>query len=314
MTWLTRGMLAILVLAALVAGAYWYYVADGAVPATATYKTDIAMWRDLVSGDTGSLPNEIRIEIVGRDSVPLAAMQAGASFEEYPRVRAAFQLNGPSGSVIIDSTMDAELGKKTQRGQTASFDDDAYGRVVAAMGVATKVAVTHEHPDHIGGVARFPVPERLAERLVLPRPQYEALGNTTVDGKTPAAYANAQIVDMSAPLRIAPGVVMIPAEGHTPGSVMFYAHLADGREALFLGDIAWVLSNVRDLTTRPRFVQQFFMVTSEDRAKVADQIRALHDLANAESALIMIPAHDAPVIAKLVASGVIKEQFVIDAP
>jgi glyoxylase-like metal-dependent hydrolase (beta-lactamase superfamily II) len=234
-------------------------------------------------------------------------MQAGATFDEYPRVRAAFQINGPSGSVIIDSAMDKEIAVKVQRSTTAQFDEAAYGRVIAAMGVASKVAVTHEHPDHIGGVARFPVPERLAGRLVLTRAQYVGMGPTV------PAYAAAQI-NLAAPMRIAPGVVMIPAPGHTLGSVMFFVKLADGNEVLFIGDIAWVLSNVKDLTTRPRFTQQVFMVTGEDRAAVADQVRALHDLSAAEPALIIMPAHDAPVIAEAIKAGLLKEQFVIDAP
>ena len=141
MKWLRRLGVFALVLAVIGAGAYWYYVADGAVPATAAYKTDIAAWRALVSADTAELANEIRVEIVGRDSVPLGAMQAGARFDEYPRVRASFQLNGPSGSVIIDTAMDKEIAAKAQRGATASFDEAAYGRVIAAMGVAAKVAV-----------------------------------------------------------------------------------------------------------------------------------------------------------------------------
>jgi glyoxylase-like metal-dependent hydrolase (beta-lactamase superfamily II) len=309
MKWLVR----LGVVGVILAAAYWFEVLDGGVPSTPTYKTDIAAWRQLVSGDGAQLPSEIRIEIVGRDSVPLAAMQAGAAFDEYPRVRAAFQLNGPSGSVIIDTTFDKETAVKAQRTASAQFDEAAYGRVISAMGVATKVAVTHEHPDHIGGAARFPLPERLAERLVLTRAQYAGMGSATADGKIPPPYASSQI-DLTGPTRIAAGVVMIPAPGHTPGSVLFFVKLADGKEVLFLGDIAWVLSNVKDLATRPRFTQQVFMVSGEDRSAVADQIRALHDLAAAEPALILLPAHDAPVIAQLVASGLLKEQFSIDGP
>jgi glyoxylase-like metal-dependent hydrolase (beta-lactamase superfamily II) len=299
-------------LVAVLAGAYWYYVADGAVPATASYKTDVAAWRALVVADTASLPNEIRVEIVGRDTVPLGAMQAGAPFEEYRRVRAAFQLNGPSGSVIIDSAMDKDIAAKAQQGPSASFDEAAYGRVLAAMGNSSRVAVTHEHPDHIGGVARFPVPARLAERLTLSSRQQAALREFAPDAATALAAADIRGLDIAE--RIAPGVVMIPAAGHTPGSVMFFVKLADGREALFIGDIAWVLSNVTDLKTRPRFVQQFYMVSSEDRAAVADQIRALHDLKAAEPALAIIPAHDAPVIEALVASGLLKSEFLVGAP
>jgi glyoxylase-like metal-dependent hydrolase (beta-lactamase superfamily II) len=307
MKWLVR----LGVVALLLAAAYWFEVLDGAVPGAAAYKTDIAAWRQLVSVDSAQLPTEIRVEIVGRDAVPLAAMQAGASFDPYARVRAAFQLNGPGGSVIIDSAFDKDIAAKAQRAP-AQFDDAAYGRVIAAMGVAAKVAVTHEHADHIGGVARFPVPERLAERLVLTRAQYAGMGPATADGKPVAAYAASQI-DLTAPTRIAPGVVMIPAPGHSPGSVMFFVTLAGGKEVLFIGDIAWVLSNVKDLATRPRFTQQFFM-KGEDRTAVSEEVRALHDLAAAEPALTILPAHDAVVIAQAVASGLLKEQFEIDGP
>ncbi len=314
--WLRRIGIAILVLVAVAAGAYWYYVADGAVPSTAAYKTDIAGWRALIAADTVPPPTEIRVEIVGRDTVPLGAMQAGAPFEQYKRVRAAFQLNGPTGSVIIDTAMDKEIALKAQQGPAASFDEAAYGRVIAAMGNAAQVAVTHEHPDHIGGVARFPAPERLAERLILTIEQYNALPSASVGGKVPSIYnpLYMRVLNLTAPERIAPGVVMIPAAGHTPGSVMFFVKLADGREVLFIGDIAWVLSNVTDLKTRPRFVQQFYMASSEDRAAVADQIRALHDLNASEPALTIIPAHDARVIEGLVASGLLKAQFTVEAP
>jgi glyoxylase-like metal-dependent hydrolase (beta-lactamase superfamily II) len=312
MGWMGRIGIGLLVVVAGLAAAYWYYVADGAVPSTATYKTDIAGWRALIAADTAALPSEIRVEIVGRDTVPLAAMQAGAPFAGYRRVRASFQLNGPSGSVIIDTAMDKEIAAKAQQGPAATFDEAAYGRVIAAMGNSSRVAVTHEHPDHIGGVAKFPVPERLAERLTLSSRQQAGLRAFAPDAAS--ALASADIRGLDYPERIAPGVVMIPAEGHTPGSVMFFVKLADGREALFIGDIAWVLSNVSDLATRPRFVQQFYMVSAEDRAAVADQIRALHDLKAQEPALAIIPAHDAPVIEGLVASGLLKTTFKVEAP
>ena len=299
-----------LVLLAIGAGFFWYYVADGSVPETSAYKTDIAAWRQLVAGDTGQLPNEIRIEIVGRDTMPFVAVQAGGANKDFVRVRTSFQLNGPAGSVIIDSAMDQEIAKTAQRGEAAVFDKAAYGRVIAGMGVAAHVAVTHEHLDHIGGVLRFPVPERLAERLVLTKQQFAGLGSA----KVPPAYAAMAHLDLTAPTRIAPGVVMIPAEGHTPGSAMFYARLADGREVLFLGDIAWAISNVRAPAVRPRFVQQIYMTPPEDRAKVADQIRALHDLSKAEPALTMIPSHDGAHIDELIAKGLFKNQFAIDAP
>jgi glyoxylase-like metal-dependent hydrolase (beta-lactamase superfamily II) len=313
MTWLKRIGAVAVVLLAMGGSAYWYYVADGGVPAETRYKTDVAAWRELISGDTRQLPVEIRIEFVGRDTMPFMAVQAGGANRDFARTRAPFQLNGPAGSIIIDSAMDKETAKHAQRGDTAQFDEAAYGRVISAMGVAARVAVTHEHMDHIGGVMRFPVPERLAERLVLTKQQFEGLSVWTKD-PIPRAYAAMTRLDLTAPARIAPGVVMIPAPGHSNGSAMFYVHLADGHEVLFLGDIVWSISNVRTPASRPRFVQQFFRSPPEDRAAVADQIRALYDLSKAVPTLTMIPAHDDVYLGELIASGLIKPQFVIDSP
>ena len=313
LTWLRRIGVVLVVLLALAGAGYWYFVADGSVPATSTYKTDIAGWRSLVASDAAQLPSEIRIEIVGQDVMPFAAVQGGGANVDFARMRAAFQLNGPTGSVIIDSTLDRDTASKAQRSDRQTYDEAAYGRVIAAMGVATRVVVTHEHADHIGGVARFPVPERLAERLTLNRPQYEGLGSATPDGKIPPEFAKAQILDLIQPTRVAPGVVMIPAPGHTPGSAMFYVKLADGREVLFIGDIAWTMSNITTPATRPRFISQFFL-KNEDRAAVANEVRALYDLAGAQPSLTILPAHDSVYIDRLIKQGLLKPTFLIDAP
>ena len=314
MGWLGRIGILLLVLIVVAGGAYWYLLADGEVPTDSSYKTDIAAWRALVANDTAELPTEIRVEVVGRDSIPFGIAQAGGGFKPYVMARTAFQLDGPAGSVIIDSGMDKEIAAAAQRGNDVFYDEAAYGRVIAAMGNASRVAVTHEHPDHIGGVARFPVPARLAERLTLTSKQLEGLRLFAPGGLVSTEFANADIRGLDYAERIAPGVVMIPAEGHTPGNVIFYAKLADGREVLFLGDVAWTIANVRTPALRPRLVQDYLMKPPEQRALVAEQIRALHELSLAEPAVIMIPSHDEGHLQELIEDGVVKTQFTIDAP
>jgi glyoxylase-like metal-dependent hydrolase (beta-lactamase superfamily II) len=314
MGWLGRIGIVLLVLIVIAGGAYWYLLADGEVPEATSYKADIAAWRALVANDTAELPNEIRVEVVGRDSIPFGIAQAGGGYKPFVMARTAFQLNGPAGSVVIDSGMDKEIAAAAQRGENVVYDEAAYGRVIAAMGNASRVAVTHEHPDHIGGVARFPVPERLAERLTLTTKQFEGLRLFAPGGVVPAELANSDIRGLDQAERIAPGVVMIPAQGHTPGNVMFYVKLAGGREVMFLGDVAWTISNIEKPAVRPRLVQDYVMKPPEDRAKVAEQIRALHDLYLGVDALVMVPSHDDEHLKTLIADGVVKVQFVIDAP
>lgn len=314
MGWLGRIGIALLVLIVAAGIVYWYLLADGDVPAATQFKTDIESWRALVAGDTAALPNDVRFEVVGTDEVPFGIVQAAGGFKPYMMARTAFQLNGPAGSVVIDAGMDKEIAATAQRGRNPVYDDAAYARVIAAMGNASRVVVTHEHPDHIAGVVRFPVPERLAERLTLTTKQFEGLRLWAPGGVVPPALANATLIEPQSPIRVAPGVVMIPAEGHTPGTVMFYAKLASGAELLFLGDVAWTVLNVMKPAIRPRLVQDYLMSPPESRDKVAEQIRALHDLTIAEPDLAMIPSHDERHLDALIEAGLIKRTFVIDAP
>jgi glyoxylase-like metal-dependent hydrolase (beta-lactamase superfamily II) len=314
MTRVIRIVVEVIAVLALVGLAYWYYALDGAAPESSTYKLDIAGWRELVRDDAAQLPTDIRVEFVGRDLIPFAAVEAGGAFEPYTMARTAFQVNGAVGSVVIDSGMDRGIAESLQREGQREYDERAYERVIAAMGSAVRVAVTHEHPDHMGGVARFPVPERLAERLAITAPQHAGLGALARGGVVPPALANVQPIDLKAPVRIAPGVVMIPADGHTPGSVMFYVRAWGGRELLFIGDVAWTVSNIRKPALRPRVVQDFFMSPSESRTKVGEQVRALHDLSKAEPALIIVPSHDNAYLEHLLAAGVMRQRFIVDAP
>lgn len=311
---LVRIALEVIVVLALLGGVYWYYVLDGAVPEASSVQLDINAWRELVRDDAAQLPTDIRVEFVGRDLIPFAAVEAGGAFEPYTMARTAFQVNGAVGSVVIDSGMDQALAESLQREGQREYDPAAYKRVIAAMGSAVRVAVTHEHPDHIGGVARFPVPERLAERLAITAPQLEGLRAVATDGAVPPALANVKPIDLSAPQRIAPGVVMIPAEGHSPGNVMFYVRAWGGRELLFVGDVAWALSNIRKPAVRPRLLQDFFMTPAEQRSKVAEQVRALHNLSKAEPALIIVPSHDNSYIEQLITAGVMRQRFLVEAP
>jgi glyoxylase-like metal-dependent hydrolase (beta-lactamase superfamily II) len=311
---LVRVGLEVVVVLALLGGVYWFYVLDDAVPETSNVQLDIAAWRALVRDDAAQLPSEIRVEFVGRDLIPFAAVEAGGAFEPYTMARTAFQVNGAVGGVVIDSGMDKALAESLQREGQREYDERAYARVIAAMGNAVRVAVTHEHPDHIGGGARFPVPERLAERLAITGPQLEGLRALAPGGAVPPALAKVKPIALSAPVRIAPGVVMIPADGHTPGSVMFYVRAWGGRELLFIGDVAWTMSNIRKPALRPRIVQDFFMTPAESRAKVAAQVRALHELSKAEPALIIVPSHDNTYIEHLIATGVMRQRFLVEAP
>jgi glyoxylase-like metal-dependent hydrolase (beta-lactamase superfamily II) len=189
--------------------------------------------------------------------------------------------------ILIDSAYDRaahEIGFSDQ-----PFFDRAWERLVIAMESATQIVVTHEHSDHLGGVAQQARADRLAENLRLtieqianPRAIDAALPKTLTDQIDALRYE-----DM---LAIAPGVVLKKAPGHTPGSQMIFVKIASGQELLFVGDVVWNGDAIAELKYRPRLVTDLFL--GEDRRAVLDQIRALRDLADAGAVSIVV-SHDA---------------------
>jgi len=77
----------------------------------------------------------------------------------------------------------------------------------------------------------------------------------------------------------------------------------DGREYLLIGDIVWAVSNIENLKTRPRLLQYLFFEPNENRKAILRQVRALHDLAQAEPNLIIVPEHDGAYLDRLIEKG-----------
>jgi glyoxylase-like metal-dependent hydrolase (beta-lactamase superfamily II) len=108
-------------------------------------------------------------------------------------------------------------------------------------------------------------------------------------------------------IAIAPGVVLIRAPGHTPGSQMVYVQRTDGQEYLFMGDVASSADNVRLQRIRSRLVTDF--MTHDDRRAVMLQTMALHRLVAAEPRIALVPGHDAAATVAFERSGLLVPGF-----
>jgi glyoxylase-like metal-dependent hydrolase (beta-lactamase superfamily II) len=294
-------------LALLGAGTWRWLTAREAVPETSSYRIDLTALRALAASEPGPGPREIRSVLVAEAALPRGVVFAGEPFEPLHQVHQVFQLVWQGKSVLIDTAFPPEAFERV-----AAFGDESgryhgagWTEVEHALARADHVVVTHEHFDHLAGAARLP-PER-ASHLRLNAAQ---LANTAAldDSELPPALREKLETLAPAPMvALAPGVVLLAAPGHTPGSQLVYVRRADGREALFLGDVAWNLDQIRNLHYRPRLVT-FFL--GEDRTQVLAQLRALHELAASDPEVVQIVSHDARQRAELLANGVLAEGLV----
>src|SRR5579864_2053128 len=82
---------------------------------------------------------------------------------------------------------------------------------------------------------------------------------------TPQRAAHYVVMDYDKYFPLAPGMALIKAPGHTPGSQMVYIQLKSGSEYLLAGNVAWHRDEIRELRGKgaPSIKEQEDLVMAE---------------------------------------------------
>lgn len=292
----------VVILVAVGAPAYYALVLHSPAP-DSEFALDLDRVRAL-AGAPEAGPTEVRYEEVLALRFTEAMLMAGDPWKQTPMPVYSYQLVYPHQTLIVDTALAKADGKPEFLG--LRYDAAAYQRMNAAMLRATQIVVTHEHMDHIGGIAAHPQLAQLKPALRLTAEQLAnpaGMAPVKMPSEPMAGYAPLRYEQLHA---LAPGVVLIKSPGHTPGSQMVYVRRADGRELLFLGDVSWRLRNIEHVRERPLFMT---LMIGENRRQVLAQFQALHALAVSEPGVALIPGHDGPAVSALAAQGVLSAGF-----
>ncbi len=226
----------------------------------------------------------------------------GAPDEPSVQARTVFQVVFADGTVMIDSGMDEQVHRFFGRGVIEPYYPDAAKQVERALRSARAIIITHEHGDHVAGVIRTPLIAELAPKTLLTRAQIQALESDPQMPEikiTPDMASHYNVVDYEKFLPFGPGMALIKAPGHTPGSQMVYVALESGREYLFIGDTAWHMDGVRLIKGKDApWIQ-------EDQAALLAQLEWLNELYRTEKNVFIIASHDDEERKELIAKGVL---------
>ena len=230
----------------------------------------------------------------------------GAPATPSVQARTAFQVIYPDSYVMVDAGMDQTVHDFFGRGVKEPYDAAAAAQVAKAVEGARMIVVTHEHGDHVAGVIRGPQAAQLASKTILTRTQVDVL---TTKPQMPEIQLTAEqarrfiVVDYEKYMPVAPGIVLIKAGGHTPGSQMVFVALASGREYLLIGDATWHMDGVREVKGKAA------PWVTEDVNAVLDQLRWLNQLSKSDPKLVTVASHDDEQHAELVSAKVLANRL-----
>jgi glyoxylase-like metal-dependent hydrolase (beta-lactamase superfamily II) len=301
--WTRRILIGLGILLIIAGAAYYWLFVESHVPSDASYELDIDRVRAALETVPGDKPSAIEVEQVGVFTFPATGVVAGDGWHGVALPVFSYRLIYPGSTIIVDTALPQSMGGS----QLTSFDAEAFARVEAAMSTAAQIVITHEHMDHIGGLtahsdleAVLPKARLTREQLAEPARSLPAkFPERALEGYQPLVYDHYQA--------IAPGVVLIKAPGHTPGSQIVYVQTAGGHELLLIGDVAWHFRNIELQRERARLMTMLFL--KEDRTAVFGELAALKQLHETQPGIHIVPGHDGPVVDALVAAGVLKRGF-----
>ena len=222
------------------------------------------------------------------------------------QARTAFQVMFADGPVMVDAGMDLTIHKFFGRGVEEPYFADAARQVEQAVNRARLIVVTHEHGDHVAGVIRSSSAAQVAARTILTRTQVQSLMTSPQMPEIRLTDDLAKrfiVIDYDLYYPLAPGMVLIKAAGHTPGSQMVYVALDSGREYLLIGDATWHMDGVRLMKGKDA------PWVTEDQPAVLAQLTWLNELARTAPALTVVASHDEEQHVELVKKGVLTHRL-----
>ncbi|MGA2438964.1 MAG: MBL fold metallo-hydrolase [Acidobacteriaceae bacterium] len=232
--------------------------------------------------------------------------RGGSFFDRRDFSMTALLVKHPKGDLLIDTGFGHHIDRQIrtmplffragisyQQTRSASEQLDAAGYNRKDL---RAILLTHAHWDHVSGVPDFPETPVWVTREELrfikdggwltalirsfPGVRYVEYG---FEGGVYLGFPGSHDVYGDG------AIVVVPAPGHTPGSVVVFLTLPSGKRYAMIGDIAWQLEGVIHRKERP-WLQR--TLGDWDPARVRDGLQHMAAIAERFPGIAIVPAHD----------------------
>ena len=247
----------------------------------------------------GDHPLEVRFQDFVQWSEALSLYVEDAAPDEVPFVCGVFQIRFADGWIMVDAGADREYWV----GDPSAFSEEKYAIVGEALSRANMIVLTHEHGDHAASLFRGIWADEAGKRALLTVEQKDSFLAASPDDPitriTPDEADRILVASYEELLAIAPGVVLVKAPGHTPGSQIVFVTLASGEEILLIGDVVWHESQIQSGSQKGQYSYDL----NEDREALRLQIQWLQEVIKTNTHVIA--AHDLVALEAKFADGVL---------
>jgi glyoxylase-like metal-dependent hydrolase (beta-lactamase superfamily II) len=233
--------------------------------------------------------------------------RGGGFFDRRDFAMAATLVRHPRGDLLIDTGFGRDIDAQYQSMPLAFRLMTPYSRSQAAADQLDAVhydrrrlrgvLLTHAHWDHVSGLPDLPgVPVLVTadeRRFIRDGGWLTALARGFADvpyeeyGFDGGPYLG---FPASHDLYGDGSIVVVPAPGHTPGSVIVFLALPDGKRYALVGDLVWQREGITQREERPWLQRR---LADADAAGVRDNILRMAAITARFPELIVVPAHDA---------------------
>jgi N-acyl homoserine lactone hydrolase len=296
----------LLILGVAIAALYWTFTADNlSVPPPSPLTPPPAL---TVAGV------ELKAILAGKMMSRAGMAYRGGSLTE----ERVFNMGGilvqhPKGTLLFDTGFGSAVDEQFKMTpwlmqQTARYEKEpTVAAQLRTAGIApsslTGVVLTHAHWDHVSGLVDLPnVP------VFVPQAELDFInrGDPATALARQIGTQNYKVYDFDGGPYLGfdkshdffgdGSVVIVPAPGHTPGSIFAFVTTSAGRRYVLIGDTAWQSENV-DLPAEKPWLSRTLVDNDPDQVRAL--LIKLHQLKEQMPELIIVPAHDRRVWEKL---------------